>query len=155
MFISTERGFVNSDAVIEIVSSRTKDAVGKYPAHAVLRDGSTVGLEWSAEETIKRLTPVIPALPGFEMLMTWWDSEDSTLRVERHPVLGWREDPSTGLLPVVLEDEDLYSNASLGGIRYPDGRVVCVADAIYADEEKWFVDMQKRELKYRANKAVA
>ena len=155
MFINTKRGFVNGDAVVEIASSSTKDALGRYPAYAVLRDGRTVGLEDSAEEAVKKLTPVIPAFPGFEALQTWWDSENEVLRVERHPILGWREDPFEGLSPVLVEDNSSCSNVQLDGIRYPDGRVVCVADTVYDTEEAWLADKQKQELRRRAEKAVA
>ena len=153
MFIAADDGsFINSDDVARITNAKVKNTYGLYPVYAVLRDGRTVNLEGGMEEVIRRLTPVIPAASGFEALLTWWDDEDRVLRVQRQPVLGWRDDPLMGMSPVVLDDQEVCMNVSLSGVKYPDGQVVCVADAVYEDEAKWFADMQRQELKRRAGK---
>lgn len=94
------------------------------------------------ERITRQSSPVIPALPGFELLAFGYEPHDDEPGpwVHREMIIGWRDGQFGGLDPVVIdygfdEMEDRHA------ILRPDGKVQ-TGESWFDSEDEWVASMK-------------
>ena len=155
--------YVNSDDLAEIRCVQREHRGGrKYVAwYGVHRDGDHTcdfGHEYRGQTEVESIDqPVVPAQPGFEVLVAW-DDGTGTVGVESHPVIAWRVGGGV-VHPVTPYPESEWSNGALHCVKYPDGRCTDI-DGAYGGQEEWMRIVleslqRRRELSEQREKKAA
>jgi hypothetical protein len=131
-------------ADIEKMRHAWKDARGgEHPATILLKCGREIRVnDKEIDRIVRQSTPIIPAVPGFELLTLSYmpAEEDGGPWVHREPVLGWRDATYGGLEPVVV-DYDFTEMTDSHAILKPDGRV-SAGESWHDNEQEW-IDYMK------------
>ena len=89
-----------------------------------MRDGKKVRLQFllKADLVARAGCPVLPAQPGFELLMVRFDSTvyDGP-PYQRQPIIGWRIEPH-GAVPIVIDDDVEEADALNRAIKFWTGK---------------------------------
>jgi hypothetical protein len=140
------RRLINT-ADIEEITERP-DEKGTMHCVARLRGGGEVALQGELESgrLAQMLTPVIPAAPGYEVLIGPSDRGP----LIRDPVIGWR-------IGLYIDPITLHLDITRGGtgwvIKAPNGRVIEQEIQEWESEEDWLEDMKQLTAKREAAEA--
>jgi hypothetical protein len=139
---------INLDEVVEI-RTRHREHI------AIMKDGSKVYVHDDPADVVGRSGQLIPAIPGYELLVAYEDDGDKVF-VDRQPILAWRDSgfSEAPLDPVAIEGT--ASNMFCSAIRMPDGRMINPGNASWESEEAWRAELpdKLREVRTWHNRAA-
>ncbi len=121
-------------------------------------DGETYSVNKSVAEINIFAAPIIPATPGYEVLI-WRDND----HYSRDPVIAWRMDNPEAPKPLVYEfniNEETFradfmrdTNKS-HAVLYPNGKVVRAGSCEYDNLDAWIADQREKELQRKKKAQV-
>jgi hypothetical protein len=119
--------------------------------------------ETHAHDLFKEPYHIVPAQPGFELLMFWLDAESEGM-FERSPIIAWRiDDSKTGdyfgdesltAIAQEMNSREAMSNMRVG-VRCPDGTMRHHADGRqWPSEAEWLKWCEERKEEYQRTEAT-
>lgn len=124
----------------------TKDRNGReYPAMIYLTDDREYPVhDRDIDRIVRQSAPVIPALPGFELLEFRYDAggNEPGPWIHREPIIGWRDGQYGGLDPVII-DYDYEEMGDHHGILQRGGQIH-TGEQWFDTEAEWVACMKAR-----------